>query len=287
MIITERAGLFEKHGLAVKTVDKRRAVGVVQGMMDGELQFGNLASPSMLRMVLQGQADIVFLALGINQQFLATRPGLTERKQLAGARIPLPGDGAITDILALCLAEELAREGIHVNLVPPPSSERDEIPALLSGDVDAAVMTPPAALLARRQGCHLLVDFAEYGLNYTLGGIGASRAYVEAHPDIAQAFVTAYVEGLHRYRTDREFTVSVLQEVGGHSDRSLIEEHYDVTMPGMPKTPYPRTDGLAKALHIIARDVPAAATADPAQFVDDRFVRHLDETGFITRLYSS
>src|SRR2546428_1271491 len=41
MIITERAGLFEKHGLAVKTIDKRRAVGVVQGMMDGELQFGN------------------------------------------------------------------------------------------------------------------------------------------------------------------------------------------------------------------------------------------------------
>ena len=73
MIITERASLFEKHGLAVKTIDKRRAVGVVQGMMDGELQFGNLASPSMLRMVLQGEADIVFLALGINQQFLATR----------------------------------------------------------------------------------------------------------------------------------------------------------------------------------------------------------------------
>src|SRR5437867_9770104 len=65
MIITERAGLFEKHELAVKTIDRRRAVGVVQGMMDGELQFGNLASPSMLRMVLQGEADIVFLALGI------------------------------------------------------------------------------------------------------------------------------------------------------------------------------------------------------------------------------
>ena len=46
-------------------------------------------------------------------------------------------------------------------------------------------LAPPAALLARRQGCKLLVDFAEYGLNYTLGGIGASRAYVEAHPDIA------------------------------------------------------------------------------------------------------
>lgn len=58
-------------------------------------------------------------------------------------------------------------------------------------------------------------------------------------------------------------------------------------MPGMPKTPYPRTEGLAKALRVMARDLPAAATADPAEFVDDRFVRALDESGFITSLYSS
>src|SRR5687767_14745284 len=84
MLITQRAGLFAKHGLDVEVSDRRSARNVVAGMMAGELQFGNLASPSMLRMVLQGEADIVFLALGINQQFLATRPGLTSRKDLAG-----------------------------------------------------------------------------------------------------------------------------------------------------------------------------------------------------------
>jgi ABC-type nitrate/sulfonate/bicarbonate transport system substrate-binding protein len=148
-------------------------------------------------------------------------------------------------------------------------------------------MTPPAAIQAQRQGCHRVIDFADYGLNYSLGGIAARRSYVAAHPDHAQAFITAYVEGLHRYRTDRAFTVSVLQEFGGWSDRSLIEDHYDLTMPGMPKTPYPRTDGLAKALRVMARDLPAAASADPAAFVDDRFVRELDASGFITRLYAS
>jgi hypothetical protein len=55
----------------------------------------------------------------------------------------------------------------------------------------------------------------------------------------------------------------------------------------MPKVPYPRTEGLAKALQVMARDLPAAASAEPATFVDDRFVRELDESGFITRLYSS
>jgi hypothetical protein len=37
----------------------------------------------------------------------------------------------------------------------------------------------------------------------------------------------------------------------------------------------------------MARDLPLAAGADPADFVDDRFVREIDESGFIASLYSS
>jgi ABC-type nitrate/sulfonate/bicarbonate transport system substrate-binding protein len=288
MLVTLRAGLFEKHGLAVEAQDRGRAVSVVNGLMAGELQFGNLAAPSMLRMVLNGEADVVFLALGINQQFLVSRPGLASRKDLAGARLGRTGDGAITDLLAVFLHEQLEQEGITgTSFVPLAGRDEHQIDALLQGKYDAVVLTPPAAIQAQRSGCHLVIDFADYGLNYSLGGIAARRSYVAEHPDLAQAFVTAYVEGLHRYRTDRAFTVDVLQEFSGQRDRSLIEDHYDLTMPGMPKTPYPRTDGLAKALRVMARDLPAAAKADPADFVDDRFVRRLDESGFITRLYGS
>jgi ABC-type nitrate/sulfonate/bicarbonate transport system substrate-binding protein len=286
MLTTLRAGLFEKHGLAVEAQDRGRAVGVVEGLMAGELQFGNLAAPSMLRMVLSGEADVVFLALGINQQFLVSRPGLATKQDLAGARLGRTGDGAITDLLMLYIHEQLQQEGIATTLVPLARGDETQVASLLRGQLDAIVLTPPAAIEAQRQGCHLVVDFADYGLNYSLGGIVARRAYVAAHPEHAQAFIAAYVEGLHRYRTDRAFTVSVLQEFSGLGDRPLLEAHYDLTMPGMPKVPYPRTEGLAKALQVMARDLPAAASADPASFVDDRFVRELDESGFITRLYS-
>lgn len=286
MLVTLAAGLFEKHGLAAKAQDRGRAVGVVEGLMAGELQFGNLAAPSMLRMVLNGEADVVFLALGINQQFLVSRPGLATRKDLAGARLARSTDGAITDILTVYTHEQLSQEGIATTLVPVGRAE-SEIDALLGGEYDAVVMTPPSCIAAARRGCHMVIDLADYGLNYSMGGIAARRSYVAEHPDIAEAFIAAYIEGLHRYRTDKAFTVSVLLEAGRHTDRSLIEAHYDLTMPGMPKTPYPRTDGLAKALRVMGRNFPPAASADPASFVDDRFVRKLDESGFITSLYTS
>jgi ABC-type nitrate/sulfonate/bicarbonate transport system substrate-binding protein len=288
MLITLRAGLFEKHGLKAEAEDKGRAVGVVQGLMSGELQFGNLASPSMMRMVLNGEADVVFLALGINQQFLVSRPGLATKKDLVGARIPRTGDGAITDLLAVFVHDQLSQEGIDTSLmqVSHAGGSRGEVEPLLEKEYDAVVLTPPAAIEAQRKGCHLVVDFADYGLNYSLGGIAAKRSYIAEHPDIARAFVAAYIEGLHRYRTDKPFTVDTLMEYGKHTDRSLIEAHYDLTMPGMPATPYPRTDGLAKALAIMGRDFPPAASADPARFVDDRIVRELDESGFVARLYA-
>lgn len=240
----------------------------------------------MLRSVLAGRADVIFLALGINQQFLVTRPGITERGDLDGARLGYVGDGALSDVLTLFLQEQLAREGIRgIELVSISNAEEERLRVLLDGTCDGVTLTPPVAIKARRDGCHFLIDMAEYGFNYALGGIGARRAYVNAHADIARRFITAYVEGLHRYRTDRVFTMAVQQEFSALDDVSLAEETYDVTMPGMPKAPYPVTTGIAKALQVMARDVPAAATADPSQFVDDRFVRELDASGFIAALY--
>ena len=171
MLVTLKAGLFEKHGLAVEAQDRGRALSVVAGLMAGELQFGNLAAPSMLRMVLNGEADVVFLALGINQQFLVSRPGLANRKDLAGARLGRSGDGAITDILMLFLQEQLGREGVAgTTLVPLAGTTESPVAALLHGEYDAVVLTPPTAIEAQRSGCHLVIDLADYGLNYSLGG---------------------------------------------------------------------------------------------------------------------
>ena len=59
----------------------------------------------------------------------------------------------------------------------------------MSGKCDAIVSTPPESIEAQRKGCNYLIDFAEYGLNYALGGIAARRDYIERHPEITQKFI--------------------------------------------------------------------------------------------------
>jgi ABC-type nitrate/sulfonate/bicarbonate transport system substrate-binding protein len=289
MMVTWKAGLFQKYGLEIERPRiMGGARGVVRGLMAGEIQFGNLAAPAPLRANLKGEADIVFLTGGINQQFVLGRPGLKNREELAGKKIGFVGDGGLNDALVKLVIAKLRLAGIiglREQTVEPGGDK--ELQALLSGKCDAIVSTPPESIEAQRRGCQYLIDFAEYGLNYALGGIAARRSYVERNPEITRRFIQAYIEGMHRYRTDRKFTIAVQAEYSGIADRSIAEATYDLTQPGMPPVPYPVVAALQTLLDFMASELPEAKNADAKQFVDDRFIRQLEEEGFIAALANS
>ena len=286
MMVTWKAGLFAKHGLDITRPRLMgSAKGVVRGLMAGEIQFGNLAAPAPLRADLKGEADVVFLTGGINQQFVIGRPGLNSRMELAGKKIGTVADGGIGDALVKFVIVKLSAAGIEgLREEPIPHGAAAELEALLNGTVDAVVGTPPECIDAIRHGCKYLIDFAEYGLNYALGGIAARRAYIENNPEITRKFVTAYVEGMHRYRTDREFTIDVQADYSGIADRTIAAETYDLTQPGMPRAPYPVVASLQTLLDFMANELPEAKGVDAQRFVDDRFIRELEDNGFIDSL---
>lgn len=286
MMVTWKAGLFQKHGLDVaRPPVMGGARGVVRGLMSGEIQFGNLAAPAPLRANLKGEADVVFLTGGINQQFVIGRPGLSSRHELAGKKIGTVADGGIGDMLVKFIVVKLAEAGIRglqeVNIGHGADAETE---ALMSGKVDCLVGTPPECIEAIRQGCKYLIDFAEFGFNYALGGIAGRRDYIEQNPDITRRFVKAYVEGMYRYRTDREFTIDVQADYSGIADRTIAAETYDLTQPGMPPAPYPVVKSLQALLDFMAKDLPEARGADAKKFVNDSFIRDLETNGFIASL---
>jgi ABC-type nitrate/sulfonate/bicarbonate transport system substrate-binding protein len=286
MMVTWTAGLFHKHELEIERPRiMGGAKGVVRGLMSNEIQFGNMAAPAPLRANLKGEADIVFLTGGINQQFILGRPGIRRREELAGKTIGFVGDGGLNDALVKFIIDKLAAAGIK-GLQPKPmaSGSDEELEALLSGKIDCVVGTPPESIEAERKGCKYLIDFSEYGLNYALGGIAARRDYVARNSEITRKFITAYVEGMQRYRSDREFTVGVQAEYSGITDRSVAEATYDLTQPGMPRVPYPVVRSLQTLIDFMSKELPEAKHADAGRFVDDSFMRELDENGFVASL---
>ncbi|HEX9147021.1 MAG TPA: hypothetical protein VGA09_22320 [Candidatus Binatia bacterium] len=52
----------------------------------------------------------------------------------------------------------------------------------------------------------------------------------------------------------------------------------------MPRIPYPVVSALQVLLDFMAKELPEAKNADARRFVDDRFIRELETTGFIDSL---
>ena len=68
------------------------------------------------------------------------------------------------------------------------------------------------------------------------------------------------------------------------TDPRLIEIAYDFNAQTYRPKPYPFVQGIELVLEQLAQTIPAAKTAEPERFIDARFVKEVDDSGFIDRL---
>lgn len=100
-------------------------------------------------------------------------------------------------------------------------------------------------------------------------------------------FVRAQVEAVHRMKTDRETAIQVLAKNLKLDDREILEKGYEVAESDrkVPRKQYPSLEGIQTILDWLAPKDPQARAAKPEDFVDLRFIRELDQSDFIDRLY--
>ena len=70
-------------------------------------------------------------------------------------------------------------------------------------------------------------------------------------------------------------------------ERELVEKSYNATMGEevYPHKQYPSLAGIQTILDAMVKEEPKAKEAKPEDFVDARFVKELDDSGFINNLY--
>jgi hypothetical protein len=67
-------------------------------------------------------------------------------------------------------------------------------------------------------------------------------------------------------------------------DRNVLEHTWSWFTQDMPAKPYPPLDGYQNVLQEMALTNPKAAVINAKEMVDVRFVKELDDTGFIQSL---
>ena len=96
----------------------------------------------------------------------------------------------------------------------------------------------------------------------------------------------AYVEGIHFYKTHRKEALAVMAKYLKTNDTEALNETYEtIGLTLLPEKPYPTLKGIQIMLGEFASKEPKARSARPEQFVNTSFIRELDTSGFINRLY--
>jgi hypothetical protein len=92
------------------------------------------------------------------------------------------------------------------------------------------------------------------------------------------------IEAIYYYRTHKAKSIEVMSKYMKVADPRLIEIGYDFNQQTYRQKPYPFVQGIQLVLEQLAPTLPAAKTADPERFIDQRFIKELDDNGFIDRL---
>jgi len=157
---------------------------------------------------------------------------------------------------------------------------------LASRGIDGGMLSSPLHLQAAKLGYSVLTDLSAIGVDYQGAGVVTTRSYMKEMPDTVRRYLRAYVEGLHRFKSDKNFALKVIAKYSRITDAEALDEtyqHYAIKV--MPKVPYPTIRGIQMVLDEIGSRTPKARNLAPESFLDVSYLRDLERTGFIKTLY--
>jgi NitT/TauT family transport system substrate-binding protein len=287
--VTLDRGFFRKYGLEVQAVLIESGTTAAQSLISGDVSFAHMAGAAVMQSNLRG-ADTLMIAGVVNTLIfqLYTDKGITRPDQLKGKTVGVTRFGSSTDF---AMRYALEKYGLEPNK-DVTILQLGNVPALLSalegGKLQAAMLSPPTTLRAKKAGFPVLADLQMLGLEYQHTGVATTRTLIKSKPDLVRDFMRAYVEGIHYAKTHRKETLDILAKYLRTDDKDILEETYESIMATLvPEKPYPTLKGIQIMLREMgARDATARA-ARPEQFVDLTFIKELDTSGFIDRLYKT
>src|SRR5687768_518516 len=220
---------------------------------------------------------------------LIASPQIKRAEDLRGKRFGVQSVVGSIWMYAMLALEQLGLEPKRDNISFLPIGDPVTIGhALEAGRIDAAVLDPTLSQRLMNKGFTQLVDLAKTSAIFPGLGVGVTRAYLEQHANGLEKLVAALTEGLvfvHR-PANKSMVLKILMKHLRINDPSVAESGYQDHLLTLNRKPYPSLDGLRNAQRLMAQENPKVAALKVEELVDARFVRQLDESGFIDRLYA-
>jgi len=278
------AGLFAKHGLNVELLGLQSASRQVQLILAGDTLAASLSGTTPVRARIEGADPIILM--GLLNSFTLSVIAVPEIKQPSDLKGRYIGVGNLGGSPTLLTQRLLKKWGLEADVkFLATGGYVESVAALEKRRIHAAVLDPPRAYIGRKK--FGFIELANLGqeFKYATTVIVARESQLRKDRETFLQFAKGVIEGIHRVKTDREFSIKMLGKMLRSSDREILGETYRVFSALYEKAPYPTLEGIQPILDEISTENPKAKNYKPENFVDTSIMKQLDQSGFVASVY--
>jgi ABC-type nitrate/sulfonate/bicarbonate transport system substrate-binding protein len=284
-MIAKDRGFFEQNGLDVDIVAIGSGSNPQAAALSGQIQVFQGAS-EVVPADLAG-ADLAYIASPSTafSFWLFSVPSITNPADLKGKQVAVTGLGSSTHTAARLGLRQLGLDPEKDVVITAVNNPPAIFAAMQSGAVQAASIGPSNIVQAREAGWHELIDLDKAGVVYPAGWPIVSHKYADAHQDVIMRFTKGLVQGIAFMIKQPQESQAILGKWAKNDNAAYLKANYDLAAPHLQKAPHPSLEGVRNVIDQVSLTTPEAKGQDPAKFVDDRYVRALEDNGFIASLY--
>ncbi|MDH3442527.1 MAG: ABC transporter substrate-binding protein [Deltaproteobacteria bacterium] len=291
-ILADKSGVWEKNGLAVDTSPQLVREKAVEALKNGHVDVISGNHHNLYVRNAKNGEDFVHLAQAGNDW--------TENRLVVAGRIgsvqELRGKKVVADKLnshaGLNIWLFLRQEGLDadrgdVELVELKGSTEDRWQRVLSGEYAGTFVGIPHDMRAAEAGARVIPVRAMpmiRGVTLT-----TTTSFVKGHEELIRPLIRGFIDAIHFFLTRKEETLEILKEHATpvlhlRSDEE-VNALYEAWIGSLERKGYPSVEAIANVFQLALRRNPEIEGFNPLALWNTHYLRELDDSGYIDRLY--
>jgi len=291
--VMEEAGFLERYGLEMDlgSMEGQRRQAA-EGLKSGELDIVSGNHHNLYaRCALNGD-PYVHIAQSNNswrENYFVMGNGIRGIDDLKGKRVAMDDFDSHTGLnVWLYLKQHGLEEGRDVELVTGAKRGVDRVKEVMAGKYDATFIRAVDQLRARKLGARIM----ELPTMAMIEGVTltTTTTYVKNHEEEVRALLSALVDAIHFFKTKKTETLAIIKKQCTELLKMQDDEEwacfYDTQADSLEPKPYPTLAAIQNVFALALKGNPEIKKFNPLSLWDLHYVKEIDDSGYINRLYA-
>ena len=282
-------GFFNKYGVPSEMIFIRQAPTLVAALTSGDIQIGYTGGTAVLG-AAAGGSDLKILAAFTNRVTydVVARRGIKTPEDLRGKIFGVQSIGGTVWMGAILALEHFGLDPNRDKISLIAAGDQSVLAqALVTGTIDATVLDGVMSRTLREKGYPILAELSKANIPISSVGIVAKGSFIQSNPQTIENILKALLESEAFIfgPSNKATALAILKKYLRINDQEAEEGYKDV-LTGLDRKPHANLAGLRNVQRLMKLRNPNVEKLKVEELVDDRFMKKLDESGFIDEMYA-